>query len=96
MVGHQDASMDRAPIPLCALTQPTQVQAVVVVIEEDGLPVVPALHDMRRDARQEEPAFACHRSVLARYPLDSFAELNEVSDFFFVISPMTPCLPTVS
>jgi hypothetical protein len=68
VIGHEDVGVDRAPLLAGGRPEPVQVDPVVVVVEEDGLPVVAALHHMDRHARQEEAGFArhCEASGVAR------------------------------
>ena len=43
---------------------PVEVYAIVVVVEEDRLTVVAALHDMNRYARKDKASLARHGSAL--------------------------------
>ncbi len=52
--------MDGAAVLAGGCAEPVQVDQLVVVVDEDGLPVVAALHDVNGDARQEKAAFTRH------------------------------------
>ena len=63
MIGHQHIGMHGAPMVAGRPAQPVEINPVVIVVEEDGLPVVAPLHHVDRYAREEETPFARHWAV---------------------------------
>ena len=51
MIRHQDMGMERAPVQFRAVFEPSRISLILFIGEEDGLTVVPALDNMRRNAR---------------------------------------------
>ncbi len=60
VVGHQGVGVKGASFPLQGYTQPVQRGLVVFFAEEAGFAVVPALHDMQRDAIKMDARAAGH------------------------------------
>ena len=49
VIGHQDKRMHRLRVPRRGLVERRQVEAIIVLMQEDGLPIMPVLDDMLRD-----------------------------------------------
>jgi hypothetical protein len=60
MVGHQRVGVDGATPALRSLRQPAKIGPVVALGEKDGLAVMAALDDVRRDACVKEAGLAGH------------------------------------
>ena len=59
MIGHQHIGVDGQALLLGGFPQTAEVKPVILVRREDRLPVVAALDDVQRLARQEEAGKAC-------------------------------------
>jgi hypothetical protein len=46
VIGHQDIRMHRYRMPRRGVVERDQVEAIVVLVEEDGLPIMPTLDDV--------------------------------------------------
>src|SRR5262249_3131799 len=52
VIGHQDIRLHRSSVPRCGLMETRQIEAIIVLMKEDGLPIMPALDDVLRDPWQ--------------------------------------------
>ena len=57
MVGHQHVSMQLHPVTPQCIAQHSKVELVVFILEKAGIPVIAALHHMRRHAWKIHPFF---------------------------------------
>ena len=52
VIGHQDIRMHRRRVPRRGLVETRQGEAILVRVQEDGLPIMPAVDDRWRDPWQ--------------------------------------------
>jgi len=60
VMGHQDVRMHRRRVPRRGLVERRQGEAILVLVQEDGLPIMPALDDMLRDPWQSRAGRSGH------------------------------------
>jgi hypothetical protein len=68
MIRHQYVTVNDAFVSLCSQAQVHQVAPAILVAEKHAPPIIAALDDMKRQARNEDAWFARHANSVAQAP----------------------------